>query len=216
MATQDVRFESQDYADSGRLHRAASVGSELLITAQGDPENGAWVLGWVPAPLRWEQLLDLIGFAYFSSFREQHGLTLHAKSLRGLRGHYLYEGDFQTVREGRRLNPSELVQSFKTAINRSAAPSLLVLSNDSFQLEIIFQPDTLNPALLTLFTQDNISDYSYLVRATHKAAGLRERLQNRFSENRGVDFKKVIGELCSGLPRQQNNGVQLWDRESRY
>jgi hypothetical protein len=171
-----------DFVDGREpIRRTAKVRDALLVTAYGNPEEDRWVLGWrVAARSKWQEIF-LVALS--------HALRLQG-SKGGISGYTVFDGQFEEVATlyERRRAALDMVSQIHLKLARRQ-PEMLVLNSHVFQLEVLFEPESSDPKILTVLTTSSLAhQMARLVYRWHLDINVR---QHRISMSR------VLDDLCS-------------------
>lgn len=164
----------------------------LLVSAQGNAEEDRWVLGWEPGREIWSRIVR--------GALSVHDDTLGAES--PIEGLALYGDKFEAVGRQGENSSSTLLDEFRAMLkDRDARPTLIVVNSMAFQVEVIFEPDSLRPAMITLLTrsQDAIK-FSRFFAAFHSAKSMRNN-------------ERIVTALLDGICSNNNFGEPSWEQE---
>ena len=128
-------------------------------------------------------------------------------------GFALYDEQFAPTAHGQECIPFHLVSDFERLLeSRVEGPDLLVVDAPCYQLEVIFAPQTLTPATITLLTKVGTpADRSGLFRALHPneifhgdhAEELAQWLLRQLCQTQLL-WEVTDGDTSEGLWRQHN------------
>lgn len=194
MRLENINFQSSMVDGPEPVRRTAALDGVLVLAAQGNFEEDRWVFGWPTqvGTLSWK-LVEI-------SLKTQN-LLLGPAERRSV--YALIDNEFELVHGAAGGSPTPLdIDSFlqNKCERQEPPPTLMVVSNNNFQIEVIFNPDSYESAALTVLTNSqNASKFGKFMCETHALRELRED---------PAESAKLLDLICSRNVKELSYGIK--------